>query len=88
MSKEKINIAQIGVGYWGPNLLRNLISNENCIVSKVLDLSVERQEFVKKLYPSVYVTDDINEIINDNSIQAVVVSTPVKTHFDIAIKCL
>lgn len=86
--REKINVAQIGVGYWGPNLLRNLISNANCTVTKVLDLSKERQEFVKNLYPSVSVTTDINEIINDKNIQAVVISTPVKTHFEIAMRCL
>lgn len=85
---DKINVAQIGVGYWGPNLLRNLYLNKNCFISKVLDLSVERQEFVKKNYPEIKIVNDIDEIINDNKIQAVVIATPVKTHFEIVMKCL
>jgi len=36
---DKINIAQIGVGYWGPNLLRNLVANEGCEATAVVDLS-------------------------------------------------
>ena len=86
--KNKMNIAQIGVGYWGPNLLRNLVGNPNCIVSKVCDLSRERRNFVKSLYPSVSVTDQIDDVINDKDIDAIVIATPVFTHYDLAIKCL
>ena len=42
--KGKVNIAQIGVGYWGPNLLRNLIANKECEVKTVVDLSEDRRE--------------------------------------------
>lgn len=86
--KNKINLAQIGVGYWGPNLLRNLVSNPNCTVSKVCDLSEERQNFVKSLYPSVSVTDKIGDVVFDEGIDAIVIATPVFTHYDLAIKCL
>ena len=63
-NKNKINIAQIGIGYWGPNLLRNLVGNRNCLVSKVVDLSEERRDFVKKLYPSISLSGDIQDIID------------------------
>ena len=46
----KVNVAQIGVGYWGPNLLRNLVFNKDCEVSLVVDLSKERREYVKNTY--------------------------------------
>tara|TARA_Y100001935_G_C17311792_1_gene517210 strand:- start:20357 stop:21349 length:993 start_codon:yes stop_codon:yes gene_type:complete len=88
MSDKKIKIAQIGVGYWGPNLLRNLMQNDDCQVEIVVDLSKERREFVKNLYPSLLVSDDLSRIIDNNEIEAVVISTPVSTHFDLAIKCL
>jgi len=84
----KINIGQIGVGYWGPNLLRNLISNENCQVKTVVDLSKDRRHFVQDLYPSVRVSDRVEDIINDADIEAVVIATPVATHFDFALRCL
>ncbi|MDB6129968.1 MAG: Oxidoreductase [Verrucomicrobiales bacterium] len=83
-----VNIAQIGVGYWGPNLLRNLVANKNCCLKTVVDLSPERQAYVKSLYPQVHVTSSVEEVINDPTIQALVISTPVATHFDLAMKAL
>ena len=63
--KEKLQVAQIGVGYWGPNLLRNLVANKNCNVKTVVDLSKERRHFVRDLYPSVRVSNRVEDIIND-----------------------
>ena len=83
-----LNIAQIGVGYWGPNLLRNLVSNKRCQVSKVVDLSSERRDYVKGLYPAVNVTDDAEQIFEDKEVEAIVIATPVATHFDLAVKAL
>jgi predicted dehydrogenase len=83
-----INIAQLGVGYWGPNLLRNLVANKKCKVTSVLDLSPERREYVRGLYPAIKVTDDLEDVIRDPQIQAVVIATPVATHFDLAMQAL
>ena len=58
-----INIAQIGLDYWGPNLLRNLVKNSNCGVKTIVDISEKRREFVKSLYPSVGVTDKVDRKI-------------------------
>jgi len=85
---NEISVAQIGVGYWGPNLLRNLVANESCEVKTVVDLSEERRNYVKSLYPSVEVSDGLDSVFKDDSIDAVVIATPVATHFDLAIKCL
>ena len=86
--KEKISVAQIGVGYWGPNLLRNLVSNKDCLVKRVVDVSDERQKFVKDLYPAILVSDHVNDIFDDVEIDAVIIATPVATHFDLAILSL
>jgi len=83
-----IKIAQIGIGYWGPNLLRNLVANQNCIVKTVADLSKDRRDYVKKLYPSVNVTENADDIFKDETIDAIVISTPVHTHFDLVMKAL
>ena len=85
---NKTVIAQIGVGYWGPNLLRNLAANKNCEIKTVAELSEERRSFVKSLYPKINISNDFNEILNDSDIEAVVISTPVNTHFDLATKAL
>ncbi len=83
-----INIGQIGVGYWGPNLLRNLHSNKSCEVKLVIDSSEERREYVKNIYPSINVGKNYDEILNDKDINAVVISTPVHTHYDLTKKAL
>jgi predicted dehydrogenase len=83
-----VQVAQIGVGYWGPNLLRNLVANKRCKVSAVVDLSSERRDFVRGLYPAIKVTDNIEEVIHDPEIEAVVIATPVATHFDLAMRAL
>jgi predicted dehydrogenase len=83
-----LNIAQIGVGYWGPNLLRNLVANKRCRVSKVVDLSPERRDYVEGLYPAVEVSNDVDSVVNDEDIEAVVIATPVATHFELAMKML
>jgi len=83
-----INIAQIGCGYWGPNLLRNLVANKECEVKTVVDLSEDRRNFVKGLYPAIVTTDQIGDIFNDTEIEAVIVATPVASHFDLTMKVL
>jgi predicted dehydrogenase len=83
-----VGIAQIGVGYWGPNLLRNLMINKRCKVHAVADLSSERREYVHSLYPAVHVTEDFDAICRDPEIDAVVIATPVATHFEMAVKAL
>ena len=88
MESRTVRIAQIGVGYWGPNLLRNLVENKNYDVKTVVDLSKERRHFVRDLYPSVRVSYRVEDIINDADIEAVVIATPVATHFDFAMQCL
>jgi predicted dehydrogenase len=88
MKNDKVNIAQIGVGYWGPNLLRNLVANKKCFINKVIDLSHERQDYVKSLYPAIQVSDNAEDVFNDPDIKAVVIATPVATHFELAKKAL
>jgi predicted dehydrogenase len=81
-------VAQIGVGYWGPNLLRNLVANRMCRVKTVVDLSGNRRDYVKGLYPAVGVTDDCERVFTDPEIDAVIVATPVATHFGLAKQAL
>ncbi len=85
---RKLLIGQIGVGYWGPNLLRNLISNNNCTLKVVADKSKDRLEYVKNNYDNISVTLDPMDVLTDETIDAVIISTPVKTHYDLAMKAL
>lgn len=81
-------IAQIGVGYWGPNLLRNLASSKRCTVTHVVEISQDRQAYVKRLYPAIAVTDSLDEVLADSRVDAVLIATPVASHVDLALKSL
>ena len=63
-----IKIAQIGIGYWGPNILRNLMSNNNFDVKYVVDFSEERLSFVSENYPEVKTTKELREVLLDKSV--------------------
>ena len=67
---QVIRVAQIGVGYWGPNLLRNLMANPQIMVKAVADLEEDRRVFVKTNYQTVTVESDPEAIIEDPDVDA------------------
>jgi len=83
-----VGIGIIGYGYWGPNLLRNFHTHPNVKSLAVAEFREERRNHLKINYPSVKVFSDANELIEDSEIDAVVIATPVFTHFDLAIKAI
>lgn len=83
-----MKIGIIGFGYWGPNLLRNFSVLEGCKVEMVSDFRQERLNIVKKNYPTVTTTTNADDIFNNPSIDAVVIATPVFTHYELAKKAL
>jgi len=83
-----LKIGLIGCGYWGPNLLRNLIANNECKVKIVADITKERRDYVSSLYPGIETTREVRKVLESHSVNAVVIATPAKTHFDIAVQAL
>ena len=86
MSMIKIGI--IGMGYWGPNLYRNFDSSKYFLVKYVCDRDLK---VLKKISVNNEFTSKVNnykKIINDSDIQAVVIATPVSTHYSLAKECL
>jgi predicted dehydrogenase len=83
-----INIGVIGYGYWGPNLVRNFAEIPGAQVTKVSDFKPELLAKVQARYPSIQVTTDCQDIFTDSKINAVVIATPVSTHFDLALAAL
>jgi predicted dehydrogenase len=83
-----IRIGIIGYGYWGPNLLRNFAETEGAQVVAVADLTSERQALAARRYPGIRTTSDYRELIGAPDIDAVVVATPVSSHFDISAEAL
>ncbi|MCK4538559.1 MAG: Gfo/Idh/MocA family oxidoreductase [Candidatus Krumholzibacteria bacterium] len=83
-----LTVGVIGCGYWGPNLIRNFINLKDARVKTASDLSEDRLNHMKMLYPSLETTTDYKTIIADPEIEAVVIATPVSTHAGIASEAL
>jgi len=79
-----IKVAVVGVGYWGPNLIRNFVANPHTQIDWVVDRKQERLDFIRKIYPSLKTEKDYKEILKIPEIDLVAISTPVFTHYEIA----
>ncbi|HEX6490890.1 MAG TPA: Gfo/Idh/MocA family oxidoreductase [Gaiellaceae bacterium] len=80
----KVGLA--GLGYWGPNLARNF--DELAELSWLCDLSPEQRERFAVRYPNARLTADFDELLADQDLEAVVIATPVVTHFELAKQAL
>ena len=83
-----VRVGVIGYGYWGPNLVRNLAELPGFDVAVVSDRRPQRLAQVRLRHPLVKTTPDCNEIFASPDIDAVVIVTPVSTHFDLAMEAL
>jgi predicted dehydrogenase len=83
-----VRIAVVGLGYWGPNLLRALFELEHVEVSHICDLDPERLDRFARRYPGARPTRDFDNVLSDPSVDAVVIATPVFTHFALASRAL
>ena len=79
-----IRVGIIGVGYWGPNLIRNFSDLDDAQVVACADLSEDRLKKIAKRYPGVSCTTTFEGLLLDANVDAVVISTPVSTHYPIA----
>jgi predicted dehydrogenase len=80
----ELRAAVVGLGYWGPNLLRNLQELDGVEVAYACDLNAESLERLKRRYPAVRTTTSYDEVLADDSVDIVLVATPVATHFALA----
>jgi len=81
---SKVKVGVIGCGYWGPNLLRNLAENESAELRWICDLDTRRLAAMGRRYPAAEQTADCNLLFADPALDAVVIATPVWTHFSFA----
>ena len=86
--KSKLNVAVIGCGYWGPNLIRNFNQISDCQMKTCCDLDNNKLSRIQSLYPSIEITNNVDDILNDSSIDAVAIATPVYMHKELGLKCL
>ena len=83
-----IRIGIIGCGYWGPNLVRNFSKLRECKVAAVADLEPAKLETIARLYPAVETTTSAQDLLAHTGIDAIVVTTPISTHYKLASEAL
>ncbi len=91
MTKRKnkvVGVGIIGVGYWGPNLLRNFLKIDKVKIIYVCDISNENLNKIHTDHPLLKLTTNYSDILSDKDLDLVVISTPISTHFKIAREAL
>ena len=85
---EPVRTGVVGLGYWGPNLIRNLQELETSEVSWICDLDRARLQSIGKRYPAARSTTSFDDLLNDPELEAVAIATPVSTHHPLALAAL
>jgi predicted dehydrogenase len=88
MNTGLLKVGAIGCGYWGPNLIRNFVELPETAMVAVADVERSRLEHIQTRYPRIEFVTERYEDLFDRGLDAVVVSTPSQTHFEIVRACL
>lgn len=83
-----VRVGIIGYGYWGVNLARNFSIQEKGKLAMLADGEAKRLDLFRKNYPAVKTTSSADDLINSPEIDAVVIATPVFSHYELALKAL
>lgn len=86
--KAPLKFGVVGLGYWGPNLLRVLAEMQETEVTWICDLDPRRLERFSGRCPSARLTSEFEDVLADPDLDAVVLATPVFTHCDLASRAL
>jgi predicted dehydrogenase len=87
-SFNPVRVAVVGLGYWGPNLVRALHEMPDAELVTVCDLRDEPLEKISRRYPSVTPTTRFEDVLADDTIEAIAIATPVSSHFPLAAAAL
>lgn len=88
MSENVLNLVIVGASKWGRNLIRNYATTERCRLKYVCDLDENLLEEQKASFPYIETTTQVDDVLGDDEVDAVVVATDVPRHFEVAQKCL
>ncbi len=88
VTSDLVHVAVVGYGYWGPNLVRNMAGLESARLRAICDLVPAARARAEETYPDVPVTSDLEAVLADPSIHAVVIATPAASHKALALQAL
>ena len=83
-NSKQIRVGVVGCGYWGPNLIRNLRQSPDCQLKVLCDMSESRLAHMRRLHPEVATTNSFDDLLKDSELDAVVIATPVRFHYEMA----
>ena len=86
--ERPLSVGVVGLGYWGPNLLRALVEQSGVDVSYICDLDEERLAIAGRRFPGATPTSCYEQLLDDPRLDAVLIATPVFTHFELAASAL
>ena len=79
-----MRVAVAGLGYWGPNIARNLAAIPGCELAWLCDASEQARERMAAAFPGARATAELEEVLADETLDAVALATPVPTHAALA----
>jgi predicted dehydrogenase len=88
MMASSVRIGVVGLGYWGPNIARNLAANPACELAWCCDPSADALERAAESFPGARLAEDVNELLADPDLDAIAIATPVPTHGELAVHVL
>ncbi len=88
MEGKPLGVAVVGLGYWGPNLVRNFYASDQWSVRYIVDQDTARLERVVRLYPAIAGSTSIDAALADPAVDAVALATPPRTHYALAVRAI
>ncbi|MBV9819776.1 MAG: Gfo/Idh/MocA family oxidoreductase [Solirubrobacterales bacterium] len=86
--QRNLEVAVVGLGYWGPNLIRVLAERLDVRLRWLCDADASRLARIARRYPAVRLTTDLDQVLDDPEVDAVLLATPVFTHHELGRRCL
>ena len=85
---KPLRVGVAGLGYWGPNLARNFAGLPGCELTWLCDADPDARRRLSRAHPTARATGDLEELLADPELDAVVLATPVPTHAELAVRVL
>jgi predicted dehydrogenase len=83
--RRAVRVGIVGLGYWGPNIARNLAAIDGCELRWLCDGDPAAREKLAAAFPSARATGELDELLADDELDAIALATPVPTHAELAI---
>ncbi len=85
---DRVRVGVVGLGYWGPNLARNLAAIPGCELTWLCDADQQARAKIAPSFPAARATAELGDLLGDEQLDAIVLATPVATHAELAVAVL